>query len=570
MSIFAETMKSCHQMKKIGLLWAVCLAVSVSAAGAVVHEVSVARFGAVPNDGQNDAQALREAAEYCRQHAGTTLVMPPGVYNFRDEEAAKIEREAIDGTLGNGLEVQRKLFQPQKPYVKGLDFTGSRDLTIRAAGAVLQVEGWMEVLSFVRARNVLLDGLTITYKRPAATEARVVATAADSFDLEYDTELYKYIDRVVQGRTYFYSTQRGIFYMGGADRMVLLKPGLIRMYSKSHPALNDYCIIRYGGHYRPCIMLKESKNMTVRNVSILSFPGMGIVGHLTENILVDGLKVVPEPGHFSSTNTDATHFTSCSGTLTIENSKFKGNGDDCTNIHNYYYAIYPQKDSERKAEIRIENADLHAQSLDYPCKGDTMVVLNRDNIAEQGRYVVTAVDTSTAKWEVVVTLNRPLKLEKSEDYYMTNLTRFPKVRILNNTVYYHNGRAFLLKARDVVVRGNTVMNTTMTAIKLGAEMSWHEAGPVDHAVIENNYISGCNTNDTEGPSCVMVGIEAPGTPPRLNRNILIRNNIFDTNCRTAILLRDAEHVVVKDNVINRRDYVKEINCRDVSISDLHR
>jgi hypothetical protein len=29
-------------------------------------------------------------------------------------------------------------------------------------------------------------------------------------------------------------------------------------------------------------------------------------------------------------------------------------------------------------------------------------------------------------------------------------------------------------------------------------------------------------------------------------------------------------VVVKDNVINRRDYVKEINCRDVSISDLHR
>lgn len=556
-------------MKRIGMLALLFVAVGMSAA-TVSHEISVAHFGAVPNDGKNDAQALREAAKYCREHVGTTLVMPAGVYNFRDETAAKIEREAIDGTLGNGLEVQWKLFQPQKPYVKGLDFRGCKNLTIRAAGAVLQVEGWMEVLSFVQARNVEVNGLTITYKRPAATEARVVATAADSFDLEYDTDLYSYIDKVVQGRTYFYSTQREIFYMGGAERMVLLRPGLIRMYSKNHPTLNDYCIFRYGGHYRPCIMLKESKNMTVRNVSILSFPGMGIVGHLTEDILIDGLKVVPEPGRFSSTNTDATHFTSCSGTLTIENSKFKGNGDDCTNIHNYYYAIYPQKDSQRKVEIKIENADLHAQSLDYPSRGDTMLVLNRNNIQEEGRYVVTAVDTSTAKWQVIVTLDRPLKLEKAEDYYMTNVTRFPKVRILNNTVYYHNGRAFLLKARDVVVRGNTVMNNTMTAIKLGAEMSWHEAGPVEHAVIENNYFSGSNTNSTDGPSCVMVGIEAPGTPPCLNRNILIRNNIFNTNCKTAILLQDAENVVIRDNVINRKDYVKEVNCRNVTVSDLQR
>ena len=314
-------------------------------------------------------------------------------------------------------------------------------------------------------------------------------------------------------------------------------------------------------------MLKESKDITVRNTSILSFPGMGIVGHLTENILIDGLRVVPEPGRFSSTNTDATHFTSCSGTLTIRNSMFKGNGDDCTNVHNYYYCFYPQKDNAKRMEIKIENADLHAQSLDYPHKGDTMVVVSRKNLQQEGSYVVKGVDTSTVKWQVIVTLDRPVGAVHPEDYYMTNVTRMPKVRILNNTAYCFHARGFLLKARDVEVRGNVIMNSWMSAIKLGAEVGWHEAGPVSRAVIENNYISNCNTEKDEGPSCVMVGTEAPETPPCLNRNIVIRNNVFDTRCKTAILLHDAENVVIKDNIINRKDYVRQVNCKNVVIAD---
>lgn len=528
------------------------------------REISVSQFGAVPNDENNDATALRAAAQYCRMHRGTTLVFEPGVYHFRDEEAAKIEREAIDGTLGNGLEVQRKLFLPQKPYVIGMDFSGCKDLTVRATGAVLVVEGWMEVLSFVCTKNVVLDGLTITYLRPGATEACVTAVNGKTVDLSFDPKLYAYIDKVAQGRTYFYSVKKQIFYEGWGE-MNFVKPGLIRMSANITPESGDYCIIRYGGHYRPCIMLKESKNVTVKNTSILSFPGMGIVGHLTENILIDGLKVVPEPGRFSSTNTDATHFTSCSGILTIRNSMFRGNGDDCTNIHNYYYSFYPQTENTKRVEIKIENADLHAQSLDYPEKGDTMVVVNRKNLKQEGYYVVNGIDTSTVKWQVIVTLNRPVGTEHPEDYYMTNITRLPKVRILNNTVYCHNGRAFLLKARDVEVRGNVIMKSTLAAIKLGAEVGWHEAGPVNRAIIENNYISDCNTDNNEGPSCIMVGTEAPETPPYLNKNILIKNNVFNTNCETAILLQDAENVMIKDNIINRNDYIKQVNSKNVTI-----
>ena len=542
--------------------------VSFSVAFGKGREISVADFGAMPDDGKDDTEALRAAAKYCRSHRGTTLVFPPGVYDFSDPVAADIERKAISGELGKGLEVQRRLFIPQKPYVTGLDFSGCRNLTIRAAGAVLRVEGWMEVLSFVRARNVTLEGLAITYKRPAATEGCIVASTDTSFDMEFDPQLYRYIDNIVQGRIYFYSIAKQRFYNGETGRMELLRPGLVRVQSGVKPPVGDYCIVRYGGHYRPCIMLKESENMTVRNVSIMSFPGMGIVGHLTHNIMIDGLKVVPEPGRYSSTNTDATHFTSCSGTLTICNSTFKGNGDDCANVHNYYYTVCPQPDSERMVEIKVENADLHAQSLDYPQVGDTMLVVDRLSMEEKGRFTVRGVDTSTVKWQVLITLDRPLPKELAGSCYMLNHTRFPHVRILNNTVYYHNARAFLLKVPHSVVSGNRIEHSLLTAIKLGAEMSWREGGPVEYALVENNYISHCGEGGGDGTaSCVMVGSEAQKTPPYINRNIIIRNNVFDSPKPFAILLQDAENVEIKNNVTAKPSYVKSEHSRNVRVAD---
>ena len=159
---------------------------------------------------------------------------------------------------------------------------------------------------------------------------------------------------------------------------------------------------------------------------------MGVVGHLSENITLENLQVIPEAGMIISTNTDATHFTSCKGEIVIENCKFGGQGDDCTNIHNYYYTIVPQ--TKRSVEIKIQNADLHALSLDYPDVGDTLLVVNRSNLMEKEHFIVEQVDTSTVDWRVSVTLNKDWLIGSPDLYYMTNITRRPSVRITNNTV----------------------------------------------------------------------------------------------------------------------------------------
>ena len=79
------------------LLTLACASLTSSA-----RSISVTRFGAIPDDGKNDAKALRKAAKYCREHKNTTLIFPAGTYQLDDPEALEIERKAIDGTFGRG------------------------------------------------------------------------------------------------------------------------------------------------------------------------------------------------------------------------------------------------------------------------------------------------------------------------------------------------------------------------------------------------------------------------------------------------------------------------------------
>ena len=526
------------------------------------QEVSVEKFGAVPNDGKNDFEALRAATAYCRENPGTTLFFPPGVYDIDNEKARKIEFEAVSGVYGEN--VQGVLFRPDGPYVTALDLKGCNNTTVKAHGATLYLHGWYEVVTMQGAKNIALEGISILYNRPPSTIGRVVETTPEWFDAEFDTERYRFLDNKVTGRLHFFDHVRNRLYTGWAHKKELLAPGKIRFHSTSNPPVGDYFVLRHGGHYRPAIMVKECEDVTISDVKIHSQPGMGIVGHLTKNIMIDNLQVVPEVGSVISSNTDATHFTSCSGTITIQNSKFNGQGDDCTNIHGYYYRMYPEADN--KVEIRIEGADLHALSLDYPEIGDTMVIIDNKSMAEQGRYAVQSVDTSSVDWKVVIGLDRPIEPEKFESCYMWNHTRFPKVRIYNNSVHSHLARSFLIKSRDVIIARNCILNCTQTAIKLGAELGWRESAPAENVIVEDNYITGCGyASGANAPSCITLSTEARQRPPFLNKNIIIRNNVFDTDKNVAVLLKDAENIVVENNMANKTDYVKIENCQNIEI-----
>ncbi|WP_278630962.1 right-handed parallel beta-helix repeat-containing protein [Parabacteroides goldsteinii] len=537
------------------------------------QRISVLDFGAIPDDGLDDSENIRKACEYCRDNKSTVLFFPPGLYNFRDSLALQIEREAISGVYGEN--VQGRLFKPDAPYVKALDLFGAENLVVEAEGAILLLEGWYEVVSIDKAREVTIKGLSIVYRRPPNTVGKITKLNEGSFDMQIDPERYFYLYKDVTGRVHYVDAMRERLYTGGrVSGKELLSKDMIRIYTDFRPSTGDFCVLRHSGHYRPAIMIKESSDIYIEGVKIHSQPGMGVVGHLSENITLENLQVIPEAGMIISTNTDATHFTSCKGEIVIENCKFGGQGDDCTNIHNYYYTIVPQ--TKRSVEIKIQNADLHALSLDYPDVGDTLLVVNRSNLMEKEHFIVEQVDTSTVDWRVSVTLNKDWLIGSPDLYYMTNITRRPSVRITNNTVKSHLARAFLIKSRNVLINKNVVQNSTGTAIQLGAEAGWRESGPVENVLIENNWISGCGyAQGTQGASSG-ISISVSGIREKtgfLNNNILIRNNIIEAVNEHAISVEDAKSVRIINNDISgcpHPVYMKNtesVTVKDVRYSD---
>ena len=555
-----------YQYELLCLLLGVCLC-ACAGEQREAKRINLADFGAIPNDGQNDREAFTKALDECRKHPGSTLYIAPGAYNLRDEKALEYEYKAINGQYGEN--VQGHFFKPKGDYVIGLDLDNFLDITIEAYGVTLVQEGWYEAVSITNARNVTIKGLKLTHKRPPFTTGEIIASHPDYFDMRIDPEKYPFITDQVTGRLQYYDVNKKRLYTREwGSKKELLDNQTIRVYTKKHPPVGDLCSLVHCGHSRAGILIKESADITLDDVTIHSQPGMGIVGHRSENITMNNLQIIPAAGMVSSTNTDATHFTSCKGNILFDGCKFAGQGDDCTNVHNYYWTIY-QEPEANAVRVTVENADLHALSLDYPDVGDTLALVSKTNLSTEMLFRVENVSTSVEEWKVLVTLDKEFTYDP-KDYYMTNITRRPSVDILNNTVRSHMARAYLIKTGNVRIAGNAIYESSGTAIQLGAEASWRESGPVQNVLIENNWIVGCGY-DQGAQRGTVICAEVNGIRAKadlVNSNIVIRNNVIEAIGENAIYISDTKGIEIYNNEITgskRAVYIK--NSEDAQVKE---
>lgn len=557
--------------------------------------ISVRDFGAVANDGQNDAPQLRKALEFARAHSGITLYFPPGVYNLRDDNAIELMNRAMNGEFGKNPE--STIFKEYFPYDRGLDFRNISGLTIEASGATLLCEGWMEPISLDQAHDVTLRGLTIDYKRRAYSSGPVVTIGDGYFDAKIEDQ-YPINPRMPIPRVMFWDRKaQRMIGDTGVQRWEIVAPQTVRIYiDKAHPSSVEYqsgltqtyinnailpslmgtqAGLMHSMHFRPAILIQSADNIRLENVTIHSQPGMGIVGYRSSNVTLSGVRIVPAPGESFSTTTDATHFASMTGLLRIENSLFGGQGDDATNIHNYYWSV--ARVGNKSRYLLTLQVHTHAAVLDYPDIGDRLEVLRAKSLDPVGSVVVTSVTPHIETMQIEVELAGELPPDLQQ-YYLSDITRLPKVEIVGNTFLSCRCRGALIKSRNVLIEQNRFLNNESTAIHIAAEGSWREGVTSANVIIRNNYFMG---NGYAGAfheaSAIAVDIdtkERAETP--LHRGLLIEGNtivgtetgpgashcIFISRadgvtirynelsrCRTSISTEYSEHVAIHDNTI---------------------
>lgn len=517
--------------------------------------ISVADFGAIANDDQNDAPALNKALDFARAHPGVVLYFPPGIYNYRQESAIRLMNRAMAGEFGPNPE--STIFKAYYPYTRGLDLRGISGLTIEAQGATLLCEGWMEPVSLDQAQNVTLRGLTIDYKRRAFSAGPVINTSNGYFDVRIEDQ-YPIDPRMPIARVTFWDrkAQRMVGELA-VQRFTIIEPQVVRIYVAKMPPniMGTEAGLMHSMHFRPAILIQESDNIRLENVTIHSQPGMGILGYRSSNVTLSGVRVVPAPGAVFSTTTDATHFVSMKGLLRIEDSVFEGQGDDAINIHNYYWSVSRAADNKRY--LLTLPVETHAAVLDYPDVGDRLEVLRAKSLEPVGTVVVTAIAPNIQKLQVEAGLAGALP-PNTEEYYLSDVTRLPKVEIVGNTFLSCRCRGALIKSRNVLIQHNRFFYTEGTAIHIAAEEIWREGVSSANVVIRGNQFVGNGYLYAFGAaSAITVNIEAERlTQMPLHHALLIEDNsIVGTDAgpgsSRCIFISRTESVSIRYNELSR-------------------
>lgn len=549
--------------KTILCVSAMLAAVMAAQAGDVIN---VKDYGAVPNDGQDDTKALREAVAYCRSHEGATLVIPAGTYLLRDADAMQLEADAIGGKMGANPE--STIFSPYYPYAKGLDFGGAQGVTIEAEGATLLCDGWMEPVSLTDCRDVTVRGLTIDYVHRALSEGTVAAIGEDYFDVQFRddrtiTDVIP-ITRVTIADPQIGGMYRSPFYY---PKRELLGGNKVRLTVGTR--LPDYLLGQpvaalHSMHFRPAILILNSEHTTLDGVTIHSQPGMGIVGFDSRDIYLYRLRVAPADGYHFSTNTDATHFACCEGELIFDGCSFIGQGDDATNVHGYYHNVEAADDGWLRLVLHAPGYT-HAQVADVPRIGDQIEVARISDLVVEQVVTVTDVKHEEKGVDVLVRVDKPLP-EKLEDYYLFNISKLPHLTFRNSLVQGNLARGVLVKTRGVLIEDNVFRGCSGTAIHVGAEGWWCEGSHSADVTIRRNTMINCGlgAGSQHGANGIAVVIDAPDTKgTRLHDGITLRDNVIIGNGENGcgICVRNAKNVDVADNHIT--------NCKqDVVMGDV--
>ncbi len=519
----------------------------------------------------DDVATFASAVDYLRKNPGTTLVVPRGQYEITSPLARQQMEDVLQGRFGGNP--QSVMFNPEYEYTKGIDLSGVQDCKIEGSGAVLMVDGFMEPISVTHGKNVELSGFTIDHKRKPYTKG-IITYAGDiteaghkECEIELEDNIFPGTPFSLRIMVYDPESQRDFTwavemvsyeYVDNRHVKVVLTNG---QYIK--PGMEFYSVHTY--HSRPAILIENSENIRLTDVTIHSQPGMGVVGNRSKDITLTRLSVVPSCGHHMATNTDGTHFTSITGKLRIENCFFENTGDDFTNIHGYFHDIV-YVESPTVCYMQEKTPDgTHAQTLDYPDVGDVLELTVRDTLEIKDTYKVVKCEPMPEQWMCKVTLDHPLP-ESTDGYLLADITRLPEVEIIGCSASSHYARSILLKCRKALVEGNTFRHVQGPAIVAAAETWWYEGVCPSNIIIRKNRVISCAERWGEAAG-VVVKADCNNPSGQTISNILIEDNIIDSpNADHGMFIRNAKGVTIRGNSINcKKEPVVFNECLDVEI-----
>ncbi len=292
------------------------------------------------------------------------------------------------------------------------------------------------------------------------------------------------------------------------------------------------------------ILIENSKNITLENISQDFNYSLALVAQNSENITLDKLDFSPPenfPVDFCSF-ADFLQFSMCRGKISVTNCNFDSAGDDVCNVHGFNFKIIESNKDRMTVKF------CHPQSYGFDCirDGDIIAFIDPVTLTEVGR---TKVLHATLRDEyyydlILTTYDPPIGVGGAIECIPAN----PDFYFVNNTINRIVTRGVLATTRGKIrIENNKFLNTGGAGVLIANDASdWYESGPVQDVVISGNAFMNCED------SAVLVKPEIKKYAGAVHRNVVIENNLFVLNNIYALDATATDGIIMRGNMYKGR------------------
>lgn len=560
--------------------------------------IDVTDYGADPSGKNDSVIPIRKAIEAAKQTEGPVVLnFPKGEYNLWPDDAT-VRRIYIS----NSTTPSESAYEENSIRTIGILLEGMKDVTVEGNGSKLIYHGKMMSFAVIGCENVKIQNLSYDFATHYVVDITVEAVTENTADVyipdSYDYEINgtnitfygevspKTGDRYWSRPDYPYGQIHEmltgeIYRTGGAGALFnnctsIEDIGNRRVrfhYSQKPQAKVGYNMqVKETIRDNPSLLLWESENVALTNITAGHLHSFGIVGQFSKNITIDNLSVIADErkGVLTAAGADSIQMSGCGGKITIKNSRFTNPQDDPINIHGTFLQIAEVLASNK---ITVEYKERETYGFPNYYVGDEVEFISRLNLnsvgtADNRNAIVTEVENPAAddytkenRKRITLTFDRDIPDEilngTVSNYVVENITYTPEVEITNCEFNQSPVRGILCTTRKkVLIEGCTFKNMNMHCIYISDDANgWYESGYFRDVTIRNNIFEACNA----APISVEPIVYYPDRDHPLHQNLVIEGNTFLLKDTRAIQVKSVENVTVRNNTFRSID-------EDVSVS----
>lgn len=471
------------------------------------------------------------------------------------------------------------------PKAVGILIENTRNVVLDGGGARMLFNGRMLPVALLNCSGCELRGFSIDFPNPHISQVVVESNDTAAGVITYRPE--PWVDWevrdsafVVKGEGWehtpltaipFEEHTRRVLYRSG-DINVGVK-GVTRVSHTSvsapwkDPRLVPGTRLAMRTYHRPApgIFLDSDTATTVENVLVNYAEGMGFLAQNCRDIVIRHSGVCrsssDDPRYFT-TQADATHFSSCSGTVAVTDCLFEGMMDDAINVHGTYLKITEVLDS---ATLAARYA--HRQTYGFPwgAPGDSVRLVSSSAMDYLGApaTIKSIRPLSPEARDFLITLSSPLPdtilrhlpASPLPAVGIENLTRTPAVIFARDTVRHNRARGALLSSpRPTLCEDNLFDHTSGAAILLCGDCNgWYESGPCrDVTIRRNTFLNALTTPYQFTEAVISIYPVIPDIENQLqpfHSGVTITDNRFITFGTPLLYAKSAAGLRFRDNTL---------------------